>query len=113
MTFLTKVRELDRLFYAPASSNALDYVGQSIKNHYFAAASLSSPFESMTFANYQQLEKMMEAWYTAGKLEATGFYNPYDPQNSDFASSTKAIESGLFSTCTTVNLDGEDRVTMM
>lgn len=55
----------------------------------------------------------MEAWYTAGKLQATGYYNSYQTEDSKFSSTDKRIEQGMFSSCTTLNLDGEDRVTMM
>ena len=68
--FLKAVRKLDKQhmpFFAP------DYELENIDTHWFAATLLSEPNNNMSFEDYLTLEKIMEAWYVAGKLQATGF----------------------------------------
>lgn len=112
--FLLRVRELDREFYMPktaADYSALDYSPENVEKHYFAASSLSQPFDRISFDDYKTLEKIMEAWYEAGKLEATGFINSFTGAGD--SSQSFGIGQGLTQNCTTLSFDGDDRITMM
>ena len=67
---MRQVRLLDKQqmpFFEP------DYELENVDTHWFAASRLSEPNTSMSFNDYIRLEKIMEAWYVAGKLQVTGF----------------------------------------
>ena len=53
-------------------TTASDIAIGRLKNHWDVARNLELPHDSMTFADYVKVEKIMGAWYNAGKLQATG-----------------------------------------
>jgi len=107
--FLRYVRKLDR---DVTPYNELDYQLERINNHWFIASLLSTPNDAMSFEDYTQVEKMMEALYSAEKLEATGFVNYWDDKSFKAYDGDKPGEY-LTHTCETLLMDGEDRITNM
>ena len=117
--FLKAVRTLDKInmpFSAP------DYELENIDTHGFAASLMSEPTDNMSFEDYLTLEQIMEAWYSAGKLQATGFNREFNKVNKDPDAATASTVAdaddikrgeGLRNVCTTLDLDGDDRITMM
>ena len=67
--FLAHVRELDRYnkWLGTSIFEALDSHYERLDRHFNAAASLSSPNDSMSFQDYVNVEKVMEAWYNSEK----------------------------------------------
>jgi len=66
----------------------------------------------MSFDDYQTLEKIMEAWYFAGKLDVTGHARNWNPSVSG-GSNLGNPGDYLSHQCETLNLDHDDRVTYM
>ena len=66
----------------------------------------------MSFEDYTQVEKMMEALYSAEKLESTGFVNYWDDKTFKPYDGDSPGEY-LTHTCETLLMDGEDRITNM
>lgn len=66
----------------------------------------------MSFDDYQTLEKIMEAWYAAGKLDVTGHARNWNP-SANGGSNLGSPGDYLSHQCETLNLDFDDRVTMM
>jgi len=64
----------------------------------------------MSFEDYVTVEKMMEALYSADKLNITGFINYWDTKSFE---SYKGDKPGEYLTheCQTLVFDGEDRIT--
>lgn len=64
--FFRKVRAMDRSVYHKfAADTEMSYVD----THIYAAMSLASPADKLTFNDYVNIEKIMAAWYKAGKLQ--------------------------------------------
>ena len=105
--FLREVRKLDRVI---TPENEQDEQLERINNHWFLASLSSSPNDSMSFSDYLLVENMMTAVYEANKLETTGFIDYWD-RTSFKAYEGYRDESFIRNTCSTINLDGEDRIT--
>ncbi len=65
----------------------------------------------MTFEDYQTVENMMTAVYAADKLDVTGYNNYWD--DISFVKKGNKPGSELTNSCSTINLDGEDRITQI
>ena len=67
--FLGHVRKLDRTnkHNAHTTWENIDNQYERLDRHFLAAASLSSPVDAMSFANYVSTEKVMMAWYNSEK----------------------------------------------
>ena len=91
--FLKKVRPLDY------KTSTLDTRLERVDKHWYAASLMSSPSDSMTFADYEKLENLMGDWYAKGKLQATGW--------------TDKVNGGdyLQSYCQTMSMENDDKVT--
>lgn len=84
--FLGKVRVLDRTNFHTDESIAqeIDTHYERLDRHFAAAASLSSPPDSMSFADYVTVEKVMEAWYNSDKAFEVGVRGGLPEICSDF-----------------------------
>ena len=66
MKFYEVVRPLD------GKAGATDVKIEKIERAFKVAANFNEPYDKMSFADYEGLEKLMEAAYAEGKLEKTG-----------------------------------------
>jgi len=66
MKFYEVVRPLD------GKDGATDVKIEKIERAFKVAANFNEPYDKMSFADYEGLEKLMEAAYAEGKLEKTG-----------------------------------------
>ncbi len=104
--FFENVRPLD------LKGELLDTQFERIDKHWIAASILNEPTDNMSFDDYIQLEKTMEAWYSAGKLDVTGHANNWNPSPRG-GREVGSPGDYLSHTCETLNLDFDDRVTYM
>jgi len=72
--FFREVRKLDRTLMPEFLPN---YELPYVDTHIYAAQTMSTPYDKVRFDDYLKVEKIMMAWYKAGKLQATGTINPY------------------------------------
>lgn len=71
---------------------------ERVDRHWRALTALSGTPDSITFASYENLEKIMDAWYTDGKLQATGYLSGYTG------------DSRVNGLCSNLELDENDRI---
>ena len=96
--FLRKVREYDGKYRDAGDTIDHNVLYERVDRHWKACTKLAGTPDSMTFADYENLEKITNAWFEDDKLTATGWV-------SDEIGTSKL--NGL---CSNLDIDEDDRV---